>query len=70
MDRPDACCRAGLGKHRNETDSSFADCAVPFELLTNQGNDERKNVADICAVRQLRELGVAWEIRTSRGGPA
>jgi peptide/nickel transport system substrate-binding protein len=34
-----------------------------FELLTNQGNDERKRVAEIVQA-QLRELGVAVEIRT------
>jgi peptide/nickel transport system substrate-binding protein len=34
-----------------------------FELLTNQGNDERKKVAEI-AQAQLRELGVTVEIRT------
>ena len=34
-----------------------------FELLTNQGNDERKKVAEIVQA-QLRELGVGVEIRT------
>ena len=34
-----------------------------FELLTNQGNDERKKVAEIVQA-QLRELGIAVEIRT------
>ena len=34
-----------------------------FELLTNQGNDERKKVAEIVQA-QLRELGVTVEIRT------
>ena len=33
-----------------------------FELLTNQGNDERKKVAEIVQA-QLRELGVGVEIR-------
>jgi peptide/nickel transport system substrate-binding protein len=33
-----------------------------FELLTNQGNDERKKVAEIVQAR-LRELGVVVEIR-------
>jgi len=34
-----------------------------FELLTNQGNDERKKVAEIVQA-QLKELGVTVEIRT------
>jgi len=34
-----------------------------FELLTNQGNDERKKIAEIVQA-QLRELGVGVEIRT------
>jgi peptide/nickel transport system substrate-binding protein len=33
-----------------------------FELLTNQGNDERKKIAEIVQA-QLRELGVTVEIR-------
>ncbi|HEV8474669.1 MAG TPA: peptide-binding protein [Methylomirabilota bacterium] len=33
-----------------------------FELLTNQGNDERKKIAEIIQA-QLRELGVGVEIR-------
>jgi peptide/nickel transport system substrate-binding protein len=33
-----------------------------FELLTNQGNDERKKIAEIVQA-QLRELGVGVEIR-------
>jgi len=33
-----------------------------FELLTNQGNDERKKVAEIIQAR-LREIGVGVEIR-------
>ncbi len=34
-----------------------------FELLTNQGNDERKKIAEIIQA-SLREIGVAAEIRT------
>ena len=34
-----------------------------FELITNQGNDERKKIAEIIQA-SLREIGVAVEIRT------
>jgi peptide/nickel transport system substrate-binding protein len=34
-----------------------------FELLTNQGNDERKKIAELTQA-QLRELGIGVEIRT------
>src|SRR6266404_1868140 len=51
-------------KHRNEDGLLVRDGKpFTFELLTNQGNDERKKVAEIVQA-QLRELGVGVEIRT------
>src|SRR5207248_10837268 len=50
--------------HRNEDGLLVRDGKpFTFELLTNQGNDERKKVAEIVQA-QLRELGVGVEIRT------
>ena len=55
---------AEAGWREKNADGLLVKDGVPFtfELLTNQGNDERKKVAEIIQAR-LREIGVGVEIR-------
>ena len=63
MDRARALLAAAGWKERN-ADGLLVKDGKPFtfEILTNQGNDERKKIAEILQ-SQLRELGVGAEIR-------
>jgi len=59
-----AALLAEAGWKERNSDGLLVKDGVPFtfELLTNQGNDERKKVAEIIQAR-LRDIGVGVEIR-------